>query len=231
MAKESFIEYKGKTIKRLKGTEQDDAITLNCPEMGDFCTYTVNGQSETFAKSSLPAYQLSIDPLAGQDALNLTIGKGKLLLDVQIFLDNGDKTLFSKFIKPYSSASVFLGKEYSHTLRIDEEGSNIFIRGFKNSPNNKIEFLSNKYSLTDLRFEKDNPNSETFDLYLAGNPVCTFFNQLTPKEYELYAQHQILIQDEASIPDALKASEYVLNGPKPMDELLNAEHFSFTPSE
>ncbi len=228
----NFVEFSGKEIKKFKGTNGDDSIALVCEEAGSDCTYTVNGQSETFAKDALKASQLAIDPLAGKDEIVVAIPAGMFLQRVQISLENGDKTLFSKFVAPYASATVNLGKGNHHTIKMNEEGSNVFIKGFNNAPNNKIQINSAKYGISDLEFLRDNPTSETYDLYLktadTKHLLCSFFNQLSPQEYDVYAKLKVMVDSEEAIPAGYQSSMYVLHGPKAMDELLNADHFIFT---
>jgi hypothetical protein len=228
----NFVEFSGREIKKLKGTNGDDSIALVCEEAGSDCTYTVNEQSETFAKDALKAFQLAIDPLAGKDNITVDIPAGMLLQRVQINLDNGDKTLFSKFLAPYASATINLGKGFNNTLKMNEDGSNIFIKGFNNAPNNKIQIKSTEHSIGDLEFQRENPTSETYDLYLkdadSQHMICSFFNQLSPQEYDLYAKLKVMVDSEEAIPPVYQSSMYVLHGPKVMDELLNAEHFVFS---
>lgn len=231
----NYLELTDDKVAAIKGTDGDDFIALQCFDYIDKCTLTINGNSHSFLKDDLIVANLKINSGEGNDSISVIVPKGMVIQRTQIHPGEGNNKIYTKLYSPYSSAELNLGYG-SNTISFEPTGSNIFIFGFKNSPNNKIQIRDQKLTLEDIIIKRDDKTCETYKVYLksSDNPVnkyylCDIYNSLTPAEYDAYAILQGFVEEGRKIPPEYQSMAYVLDGPKNLEsEILNSNNFVFS---
>src|SRR5438105_1419173 len=99
----------GDEVVKFKATDGNDVVSLRCPNIGDYCTYGVNGASENFLKDDLKVMGLEVDLGEGDDRIKISIPKEETLAGVQILVGEGNNIIEAKFVSPRSSGVVVLG--------------------------------------------------------------------------------------------------------------------------
>lgn len=231
----NFLELTNGEVVKIKGTDSNDSIVLECFDKPDRCTLTINDNSHAFQKGDLKNFEMVINAGKGNDNINVTVPKGMHFTRIQIYPGEGTNKIYTKLFYPYSSATINL--DYgSNTISFDPLGTDVFIKGFKNSPNNKIQIRDPNLTLDDIIMTEYDTKPRTYGVYLKSpdNPVdkrylCDIFNSLSPAEYDAYATLKVLIDAGMPIPSQYQSMSYVLDGPKDLaNEVLNSHNFIFS---
>ncbi len=232
----NFLEFTNDKIAVIKGTDGDDSIDLECLTNSEACILNINGNKHNCQRDDLQIFDLEIKSAKGNDSINVTMPKGMIIKQIQIYPGEGTNNIYSKLFSPSSSATLNL--DYgSNTISFEPGSSNIFIKGFKNSPDNRLQIRDTKLTLDDILIKRaDTPPFETYSVYLKSpdNPankyhLCYIYNTLTPQEYNAYAELKILEEDGVEIPSEYQSMSYVLCGPKDLaSEILNSHNIIFS---
>jgi len=231
-----YLEIIDDKIALIKGTANDDVITFTCSSTSNDCNLEINGDGFCFIKDYLLVPGLKIDSGDGNDNINITFPRKMFTDRIYINSGEGNNKIYTQLFSPYSSANIKLGNG-TNTISFEAFGSNIFIDGFKKSPNNRIQIRDPKLTIDNLSIKKDGDSCNTYGVYLkspdrpyASFHLCNIFNELSPEEYEAYAFFKELYDGRGGpIPPKYQSMTYVLFGPKDLaSEILNTNNFIFS---
>lgn len=211
-----FITKAGK-LHELLGTEQDDIIAINC-QQNNLCTFRVNEQEVELTVDKVHIADFQIHAKSGNDKIDIIVAEPTIFPSINVYPDSGINQIYSALTKPYSRAVLNLAEGYN-LLVFPESGSNIYVKGFRNSPHNKIKVITTNVSAATIFCEQDYGDSNSNTLFFKKNTaaeqkeLAVIYNTLTPDEYSKYAELILLQLEGDAIPAHLEDWLYVLNEP------------------
>lgn len=178
----------GRRLAAILGTDGDDEINVLCyfdPRLTkQKCDVTINHESRSFLSSTEIADKLLIDAGMGDDVIRFSVLSNMLRLDdVLIKPGAGINHVHTELQRPFSYAVVDFDPNSTNTLHFTEKGSNVFVIGFKENADNKIQIHAPKQ---DISVERTYPDKEEYGLYLSGHasPFLSMLNTLTLEQMQ-----------------------------------------------
>lgn len=181
-----YLTLKNGKIQSIRGTDQDDNISLKC-ELDDFskpqtCHLSINDESIDVSYSYFATIGLSIFGHGGNDNITFIATGSAIFANVNIWADQGDNQINLNFNWPKVSATANLGngvnKLYAKPLR---EG--LIVSGIENNLENKY-YVQNSTSFESFSVNHG-PSERLLNVFFGEKHVC-----------QVYESNNLISQDE-----------------------------------
>lgn len=171
-----YLTLKNGKIQSIRGTDQDDNISLKC-ELDDFskpqtCNLSINNESVNISYSNFTTVGLSIFGHGGNDNITFVATGSAIFANVDIWADKGNNEMHLDFKWPKVSATVNLGNGVN-TIYSKALGEGLIVSGIENNSANKF-YVS--YFGKQEEFEvKYSSSSNLLDVLYGDKQICQIY--------------------------------------------------------